>query len=90
LELLDRDHLLHDYISVALIAIHKLSAVRSDKGARWFYNAAESDGKVSEEGTYLAGCFPTPVGEPIIDSDIDLGILLYLSCCQSLGCGKRK
>lgn len=54
-----------------LIAIHRLSAVRSTQGARWFYNAAESDGKVFEEGTYLVGCFPTPVGGPIIDSDID-------------------
>ena len=33
---------------------------------------------------------PTPVGGSIIGSDIDLGILLYLTYYKSLDCGKRK
>ena len=69
---------------------HRLSAVPSTQGVRWFHNAEESGGKALTERIYLVSWFPTPVGEPIIDLDIDLGILLYLSCCQSLGCGKRK
>ena len=38
--------------------LDRLSVVRSTQGVRWFYNAEESDGKVSEECTYLVGCFP--------------------------------
>ena len=69
---------------------HRLSAVRSTQGVRWFHNAEKSDGKVSKERTYLLARFPTPVGEPIIDLHIDLGILLYLTYYQSSSCSKRK
>ena len=68
---------------------HRLSAVRSTQGVRWFYNAEESDGKASEECTYLVGCFPHS-GESIIGSDIDLCTLLYLTYYKSLDCGTRK
>jgi hypothetical protein len=69
---------------------HRLSAVPSTQGVRWFHNAEESDGKVLKERIYLVSWFPTPVGEPIIDLDIDLGILLYSTYYQSLDCSKRK
>ena len=63
---------IEEYTSIGGARIHSQGISRTlYPGRTVVLNAEESDGKVLKERTYLVGWFPTPVGEAIINLDID-------------------